>query len=66
MTAIQGESLPTPGSTERTVIKRLAEKAVEDRGVGYDILDAGFVAHVSVADEHRPALRGPRRICTRR
>ena len=52
MTAIQGESLPTPGSTERTVIKRLAEKTVEDRRVGYDILDAGFVAHVSVADEH--------------
>ncbi len=51
MTAIQGESLPTPGSTERTVIKRLGEKAVADRGIGYDILDAGFVAHVSVADE---------------
>jgi nitroimidazol reductase NimA-like FMN-containing flavoprotein (pyridoxamine 5'-phosphate oxidase superfamily) len=52
MATIQGESLPTPGSTERTVIKRLADKTVEDRSVGYDILDAGFVAHVSVADEH--------------
>jgi uncharacterized protein len=51
MTTIQGASLPIPGSTERTVIKRLAEKTVEDRSVGYDILDAGFVAHVSVADE---------------
>jgi len=51
MTSTQGESLPTPGSTERTVIKRLGEKAVADRRIGYDILDAGFVAHVSVIDE---------------
>jgi uncharacterized protein len=43
-------TLPTPGSTERTTLRRIAEKAVNDRSVGYAILDAGFVAHVSVSD----------------
>lgn len=42
--------LPAPGSTDRTTVRRLAEKTVTDRAVGYAILDAGFVAHVSVAD----------------
>jgi nitroimidazol reductase NimA-like FMN-containing flavoprotein (pyridoxamine 5'-phosphate oxidase superfamily) len=43
--------LPAPGSTDRTIVRRLAEKTVNDRSTGYSILDAGFVAHVSVADE---------------
>jgi hypothetical protein len=43
--------LPAPGSTERTTIRRLAEKTVNDRAVGYRILDAGFVAHLSVTDD---------------
>lgn len=43
--------LPAPGSTDRTIVRRLAEKTVNDRAAGYSILDAGFVAHVSVADE---------------
>ena len=42
--------LPAPGSTDRTTVRRLAEKTVTDRATGYAILDAGFVAHVSVAD----------------
>jgi uncharacterized protein len=42
--------LPAPGSTDRTTIHRLAEKTVNDRATGYAILDAGFVAHVSVTD----------------
>ena len=42
--------LPAPGSTDRTTVRRLAEKTVNDRATGYAILDAGFVAHVSVAD----------------
>ena len=44
------KELPAPGSTERTTIKRIAEKAVHDREVMNGILDAGLVAHVSVAD----------------
>jgi nitroimidazol reductase NimA-like FMN-containing flavoprotein (pyridoxamine 5'-phosphate oxidase superfamily) len=44
-------ALPAPGSTERTTIRRLAEKTVNDRATGYAILDAGFVAHVSVTDD---------------
>ncbi|MEO8106142.1 MAG: pyridoxamine 5'-phosphate oxidase family protein [Actinomycetes bacterium] len=43
--------LPAPGSTDRTTVRRLAEKAVNDRATGYAILDAGFVAHVSVTDD---------------
>jgi len=43
--------LPAPGSTDRTTIRRLAEKTVNDRAIGYAILDAGFVAHVAVVDD---------------
>jgi uncharacterized protein len=43
-------ALPAPGSTDRTTIRRLAEKTVNDRGTAYAILDAGFVAHVAVVD----------------
>ena len=44
------KELPAPGSTKRTTVKRIAEKAVHDREVMNGILDAGLVAHVSVAD----------------
>jgi len=37
-----------PGSTERTRVRRLPEKAVVDRAGLHAVLDAGFVAHVSV------------------
>ena len=43
--------LPAPGSTERTTVRRIPEKTVNDRPTGYAILDAGFVAHVSVVDD---------------
>jgi hypothetical protein len=43
--------LPDPGSTDRTTVRRIAEKTVKDREVGYAILDAGFVAHVAVVDD---------------
>jgi uncharacterized protein len=43
--------LPPPGSTGRTTVRRIAEKTVNDREVGYAILDAGFVAHVAVVDD---------------
>lgn len=44
-------ALPDPGSTARTTVLRIGEKAVTDRPTGYAILDAGFVAHVSVVDD---------------
>ena len=43
-------ALPAPGSSERTRVRRIPEKAVEDRGVVERILDAGLVAHVGVVD----------------
>jgi nitroimidazol reductase NimA-like FMN-containing flavoprotein (pyridoxamine 5'-phosphate oxidase superfamily) len=46
MTALQ-----KPGSTPRTRVRRLAEKAVRDRDVLYAVLDAGLVAHVAVTDD---------------
>jgi len=39
-----------PGSSERTRVRRIPEKAVEDRDVVERILDAGLVAHVGVVD----------------
>jgi nitroimidazol reductase NimA-like FMN-containing flavoprotein (pyridoxamine 5'-phosphate oxidase superfamily) len=44
-------SIPAPGSSERTRVRRIPEKAVEDRSVVEAILDAGLVAHVGVVDE---------------
>ena len=56
------DTLPAPGSTERTTIRRLAEKTVNDRATAYAILDAGFVAHVAVVDDERAAVRRARRV----
>jgi uncharacterized protein len=39
-----------PGSTPRTRLRRIPEKAVHERAVLHAVLDAGLVAHVSVAD----------------
>lgn len=48
------ETLPQPGSTPRTRVKRLPEKAVTDRATAYAILDAGLVAHVAVVTDGQP------------
>jgi nitroimidazol reductase NimA-like FMN-containing flavoprotein (pyridoxamine 5'-phosphate oxidase superfamily) len=45
------EALPAPGGTARTVVRRIPEKAVNDREVAYAILDAGVVAHLAVTDD---------------
>ncbi|MFZ0322987.1 MAG: pyridoxamine 5'-phosphate oxidase family protein [Actinomycetes bacterium] len=42
---------PAPGSTKRTKVRRLAEKAVHDRAALHSVLDAGLVAHLSVSDD---------------
>jgi nitroimidazol reductase NimA-like FMN-containing flavoprotein (pyridoxamine 5'-phosphate oxidase superfamily) len=47
-------TLPAPGSTSRTRVKRIPEKAVTDREVAYAILDAGLMAHVAVVTEGQP------------
>lgn len=46
--------LPAPGSTARTRVRRLPEKAVADRHTAYAILDAGLVAHVAVVTDGQP------------
>ena len=43
--------LPEPGSSERTRVRRLAEKEVTDRAALHAVLDAGLVAHVAVVDD---------------
>ncbi|MFM7598557.1 MAG: pyridoxamine 5'-phosphate oxidase family protein [Actinomycetota bacterium] len=47
-------SLPQPGSTPRTRVRRIPEKAVTERDVAYAILDAGLVAHVAVVTDGQP------------
>lgn len=44
-------ALPSPGSTDRTRVRRLGEKAVTDRDVLHRVLDAALVAHVAVSDD---------------
>ena len=46
--------LPAPGSTARTLVRRLPDKAVTDRDTAYAILDAGLVAHVAVVTDGQP------------
>lgn len=43
-----------PGSTDRTRVRRLPEKAVTDVEVLHAVLDAGLVAHVAVVDDGQP------------
>jgi nitroimidazol reductase NimA-like FMN-containing flavoprotein (pyridoxamine 5'-phosphate oxidase superfamily) len=45
------QQLPAPGSTDRTRVRRIPEKAVADRTVLHEVLDAGLVAHVGIVDE---------------
>jgi nitroimidazol reductase NimA-like FMN-containing flavoprotein (pyridoxamine 5'-phosphate oxidase superfamily) len=44
----------TPGSTDRTRIRRVPENAVFDTETLYQILDAGNVVHVSVITDGQP------------
>ena len=48
------QSFDAPGSTERTRVRRLPDKAVNDRAVLHAVLDAGLVAHVAVVDGGQP------------
>jgi uncharacterized protein len=45
---------PAVAPTERTRVRRLPEKAVDDRGVMHAILDAAIVAHVGVSVDGQP------------
>jgi hypothetical protein len=47
-------TLPAPGATARTRVKRIPEKAVTEREVAYAILDAGLMAHVAVVTDGQP------------
>ena len=47
-------TLPDPGSTDRTRLRRVPEKAVTDRDTAYAILDAGLMAHVAVVTDGQP------------
>lgn len=47
-------TLPAPGSTARTTIKRIPDRAVTDRDAGYRIIDAALMAHVAVVIDEQP------------
>jgi nitroimidazol reductase NimA-like FMN-containing flavoprotein (pyridoxamine 5'-phosphate oxidase superfamily) len=47
-------TLPDPGSTPRTRVRRIPENAVTDRAAAYAILDAARVAHVGVTVDGQP------------
>jgi len=51
---VSSHDLPAPGSTERTRVRRIPDKAVHDRAVLHSVLDAGLVAHVAVVDDGQP------------
>ncbi|HET9171161.1 MAG TPA: pyridoxamine 5'-phosphate oxidase family protein [Actinospica sp.] len=45
--------LANPGSTERTRVRRIPELAVTDRSTLHQVLDAGLLGHLALADETR-------------
>lgn len=45
------QHLPAPGTSERTRVRRIPEKAVTDRATLDAVLDAGLVAHLAVVDD---------------
>ena len=48
--------LPDPGSTDRTRVRRIADRAVTDRAALHAVLDAGLVAHVAVVEDGQPFI----------
>jgi hypothetical protein len=48
------DTFAAPGSTTRTRVRRIPEKAVQDRGTLHAILDAGLVAHLAVVEDGQP------------
>lgn len=44
----------TPGSTDRTRVRRIPDRAVTDQQGLYDVLDAGLIAHVAVVPDGQP------------
>ena len=46
--------LPNPGSTERTRVHRLGDRAVHDRQAMYEILDSTVLCHVGLVFDHQP------------
>lgn len=49
-----GGPSPAPGASERTRIRRLADRSVNDAAALYAVLDAGRVAHVAVVADGQP------------
>lgn len=47
---------PAPGSTARTRVHRIPDRAVHDREALHAVLDAGLVAHVAVIDDGQPFI----------
>lgn len=52
--AVTEPTYDAPGSTERTRVRRLPDKAITDRGILHAVLDAGRVAHVAVVEDGQP------------
>lgn len=46
--------LPNPGSTSRTEINRLGERAVTDREKMYEILDSAILCHIGYQENDQP------------
>ncbi|MDI1288760.1 MAG: pyridoxamine 5'-phosphate oxidase family protein [bacterium] len=44
----------TPGSTDRTRVRRIPDRAVKETEALRAVLDAGFIAHIAVIDDGQP------------
>ncbi len=48
--------MPQPGTTDKTKLNRLSQKASHSQGELYSILDANLVAHVGIVFEGKPLV----------
>ncbi len=49
-------SLPKPGSSDRTQLNRMRERAVEDRTALYEVLDSNILCHIALSIDGEPVI----------
>ncbi len=49
-------SLPNPGSSDRTQLNRMRERAVEDRSALYEVLDSNILCHIALSIDGEPVI----------
>ena len=49
-------TLPNPGSSDRTQLNRMRERAVDDRTALYEVLDSNILCHIALSIDGEPVI----------